>query len=73
MTKRANKKSQKPLTREQARERLRQAGKTCREFAHENGLKPHAVYDVLTRSKAVHGETHKAAVALGMKIPPNVE
>lgn len=57
---------QKALT--TARNRLRNQGKTIKSFADEHKLPYAAVRDVLAgRVHGNFGESHKAAVALGLK------
>ena len=53
-----------------ARNRLRSQGKTIKMFADEHALPYAAVRDVLAgRVHGNFGESHKAAVALGIKVP----
>lgn len=59
-----------PATRtpKQAKEWLAQQGKTVQEFARENGLDPFTCYQVLSGvKKGQRGESHRAAVLLGIK------
>lgn len=64
-----NSASAKPLlTPEQARERLLAHGVNVAAFARQHGIKPAAVYAVLYGlNKGRRGESHRAAVALGIK------
>ncbi|BBL73995.1 DNA-binding protein [Methylomagnum ishizawai] len=58
-------------TRQQAREWLRRQGKSVPQFCRETGLDEQAVYDLLNgRSAGKIGKSHRAAVALGLKLPP---
>ncbi|WP_421684493.1 DNA-binding protein [Stutzerimonas urumqiensis] len=51
-----------------ARKRLERAGKTVKQFAEENGLNPSTVYAVINgQKKCLRGESHRAAVLLGIK------
>ncbi len=62
----------KPRTAEQAVLWLRANGVTVSQFARANGLNRNAVQDLLRgRTQGNFGEAHSAAVALGMKAPPN--
>ncbi len=65
------------LTPEQARDVLDQEGKSIADFARENHLKKHVVYQVLSgHKKGRRGEAHRAAVLLGMKkgtFPPAIK
>lgn len=59
-----------PATRtpEQAKEWLSKQGKTVQEFAREHGLDPFTCYQVLSGAKkGMRGESHRAAVLLGIK------
>lgn len=59
-----------PATRtpKQAKEWLAQQGKTVQEFAREHSLDPFTCYQVLSGvKKGVRGESHRAAVLLGIK------
>ena len=59
-----------PATRtpKQAKEWLAKQGKTVQEFAREHGLDPFTCYQVLSGTKkGVRGESHRAAVLLGIK------
>jgi gp16 family phage-associated protein len=45
-------------------------GRTVTDWAKENGFERHLVYSVLSgRSRALRGESHRIAVALGLKEP----
>lgn len=56
------------LTLEQARQQLEARGETVQDFARRKGLKPRSVYGVLYgNNKGRRGESHRAAVALGVK------
>lgn len=57
---------------QKAKERLRQQGKTQKEWASENGFPYDSVNRVLNgQSKATRGAGHEIAVRLGMKSPPS--
>lgn len=59
-----------PATRtpKQAKEWLAKQGKTVQEFAREHSLDPYTCYQVLSGvKKGVRGESHRAAVLLGIK------
>ncbi len=59
-----------PATRtpKQAKEWLAQQGKTVKEFAREHSLDPFTCYQVLSGAKkGARGESHRAAVLLGIK------
>lgn len=59
-----------PATRtpKQAKEWLAKQGKTVQEFAREHSLDPFTCYQVLSGAKkGVRGESHRAAVLLGIK------
>ncbi|MCQ2035195.1 DNA-binding protein [Stutzerimonas kunmingensis] len=59
-----------PATRtpKQAKEWLAKQGKTVQEFAREHSLDPFTCYQVLSgKKKGVRGESHRAAVLLGIK------
>ncbi|WP_313401726.1 DNA-binding protein [Stenotrophomonas sp.] len=59
-----------PATRtpKQAKEWLAKQGKTVQEFAREHGLDPFTCYQVLSgKKKGMRGESHRAAVLLGIK------
>lgn len=57
-----------PLTPEQAREQLDRRGISAAEFARKNNLHPRLVCAVLSgRLKCRIGESHRAAVLLGVK------
>ena len=59
------------LTPEQAREQLLQRGESVADFARRHKLKQRSVYGVLYgNNKGRRGESHKAAVALGIKAKP---
>lgn len=54
--------------RNQAKARLRRLGITAQEFAKANKLSPSTVYAVLNgQKKCTRGESHRAAVLLGLK------
>jgi len=54
--------------RNQAKARLRRLGITAQEFAKANRLSPSTVYAVLNgQKKCTRGESHRAAVLLGLK------
>ncbi|EDW0701236.1 DNA-binding protein [Salmonella enterica] len=56
------------MTAEQARNQLRQQGKTITDWARENGYSRMAVYRVLSgQAKANYGKAHEIAVKLGIK------
>lgn len=56
------------LTTEEARAQLEARGESVAEFARRKNLKPIAVYQVLYGvKKGRRGESHRAAVALGIK------
>lgn len=51
-----------------ARERLTALGVSAKEWAEQNELTPSTVYAVLNRQKkCLRGESHRAAVLLGIK------
>lgn len=57
---------------EQAREWLKANGITVSAFASQLGVNPTVVFDLLRgRSQGNYGDSHKAAIALGLKAPPN--
>ncbi|MFC0155078.1 DNA-binding protein [Xanthomonas dyei] len=57
---------------DQARQWLEANGITVSAFARQNGVDRSVVHDLLRgRSQGKYGESHKAAVALGLKAPPN--
>lgn len=59
-----------PATRtpKQAKEWLAKQGKTVQEFAREHSLDPFTCYQVLSgKKKGTRGESHRAAVLLGIK------
>ncbi len=61
-------------TPEQALAELNRKGLSMSRWARENGLKPDTVRAVLTRGRPFRiGESHKAAVKLGMKLGEIVE
>lgn len=52
----------------QARQRLAALGISAKEWAEQNGLSPSTVYAVLNgQKKCLRGESHRAAVLLGIK------
>ena len=56
------------LTREEARAQLIARGISVQDFAKKHGLSPTAVYKALYGlGKGRRGESHRAAVALGIK------
>lgn len=56
------------LTIEQAREKLEERGESVAEFARAKGLDPATCYQVLYGTKkGRRGESHRCAVALGIK------
>lgn len=58
----------KPLTAEQAKNRLRLQGVTTTQWAAERGYTRNEVYRVLNgQAKAHYGKAHQIAVELGMK------
>ena len=60
-----------PLTAEQAREHLRLQGITITAFAKANKIHRTVVADVLRgKLQGTYGDSHRAAVALGMKPKP---
>lgn len=55
-------------TAEQAKAEIEKSGMTIAKWAVKNGLAPSAVYAVLNgRLTGKYGDSHKAAVLLGMK------
>ncbi|WP_136067115.1 DNA-binding protein [Modicisalibacter radicis] len=57
-----------PLTREQARNELERRGISIAEFSRAHKLNPNLVHDLLAgRKKGLRGESHRAAVLLGIK------
>ena len=59
---------QKIKTSEEAVEEIRKSGLSIAKWAKRNGVRMQAAYDVLRgRSLGLYGESHKAAVLLGMK------
>ena len=59
---------QKLLTAAEALDKLNKAGVSISAWARRHGVKPMAAYTVLSgRSPGRFGESHKAAVLLGMK------
>lgn len=64
----------KPLTPKTFKIRLRNQGKTIREWAEENDFPPRAVYRVLNGlDKANYGRAHDIAIAAGLKDPTAYE
>lgn len=60
-----------PQTRQSACQYFYAHGISVSRWAREMGLSPYAVKDVLlNRTKGVRGQSHKAAVALGIKPIP---
>lgn len=60
--------TRKLLTTEEARLQLESRGESVAEFARRKGVKANAVYQVLYGTKkGRRGESHRAAVALGIK------
>lgn len=58
-----------PLTGEQVKEKFLAAGITFTEWARANGYSPQKVYFVVNgQLKGRYGDSHKIAVALGMKL-----
>ena len=56
------------LTPEEARAKLDEQGLSIARWAVQNGLNPNTVSDLLNgRKKGVRGESHNAAVLLGLK------
>ena len=56
------------LTPEEARAKLDEQGLSIAKWAVQNGLNPNTVSDLLNgRKKGVRGESHNAAVLLGLK------
>ena len=63
-------KKQQPLTPAEVREALRLQGKTLTQWALERGFPRQEVYRVMGgQSKALFGQGHEIAVALGLKVP----
>ncbi|HYG07437.1 MAG TPA: DNA-binding protein [Stenotrophomonas sp.] len=61
-----------PRSPEQARDWLKANGITVSAFAHQIEVNPTVVFDLLRgRSQGNYGDSHKAAIALGLKAPPN--
>lgn len=57
-----------PLTPEEAKRRLYSNGVTLTQFAEQHGFKYRTVSEVVRGvNKAIHGEGHRVAVALGIK------
>lgn len=57
-------------TPEQVKKRLRNEGKTLKQFADEYGFPPMQVYRVMNGTiKGTFGRGHEIAVALGLKNP----
>lgn len=51
-----------------ARDRLKHLGLGAKKWAQQNGLNPSTVYAVLNgQKKCLRGESHRAAVLLGIK------
>lgn len=64
----------KPYSPEKVKEFFRRSGVTVAEWAEANGYTRHKVYLVLNgQNKGLWGESHKIAVALGIKIEPKTE
>ncbi|MEX2475045.1 DNA-binding protein [Marinobacter sp.] len=62
--------TQKALTSEQVKAKLRAQGTTITRWAEEQGYRRGAVYRVLNGfDKAHYGQAHEIAVKLGMKCP----
>ena len=60
--------TQKKLTTDEAKARMRERGETLRDFANKHGFRPDQVYAVTAgRVKATRGVSHQIAVALGIK------
>lgn len=54
--------------RQEARDRLARQGITAKEWAEKHDLSPSTVYAVLNgQKKCLRGESHRAAVLLGIK------
>jgi gp16 family phage-associated protein len=61
-----------PRTPEQARQWLRDNGISVSQFARDNGVSRDVVENLLRgRARGNFGTTHHAAVALGLKAPPD--
>ena len=64
------------LTAKQARDALDREGKTIADFAREHSLDEPTVYQILSgKKKGRRGESHRAAVLLGLKLgdfPPAI-
>lgn len=59
---------QEPLTPEEAKQRLYAKGVTLTQFAEQHGFKYRTVSEVVRGvNKALYGEGHRVAVALGIK------
>lgn len=59
------------MTPEQIKHSLAEYGMTVKEYARLNGFSESLVYAVLAgKNKASRGESHRIAVALGLKPPP---
>jgi gp16 family phage-associated protein len=54
-------------TRDEVREQFVDAGVTVKDWAARHGFKAHLVYQVLYGKPGVRGESHRIAVALGLK------
>lgn len=53
---------------DQVRDNFYLDGKSVAEWAREHGLRPPVVYDLLSgRTRGTRGNSHKAAVLLGLK------
>lgn len=60
-----------PCTRTEAKQWFRDHGVCINEWAEANGLSRYAVFDLLRgKRKGFRGETHRAAVLLGLKPDP---
>lgn len=63
----------KALTPVQVKDKLRAQGKTLAQFAKEHGFAASDVYRVIGGSrKGLYGKGHEIAVALGLKVNPEV-
>ena len=61
-------KNKKIRTPDEVRREFRHRGISIASWARENGISPRHVYDVLGgRNKGLFGESHRAAVLLGIK------
>lgn len=55
-------------TADQVKQSLYKQGLTVKQWAKDNGYKPHQVYRVLRgENKALYGQGHEIAVAIGLK------